>query len=144
MQQTITKPRRKMLLCLDFDGVIHSYEKGWGTGEIYGSVTEGFWPWLEGALKIFDVTIYSTRSRTSEGRNAMADWLHASYVAWLSSQGRPESARMLPFAFAHEKPPAFLTIDDRALTFTGHWGDFAPERLARFKPWTELKKKGIL
>ena len=35
------------------------------------------------------------------------------------------------------KPPALMTIDDRALTFTGKWADFAPDSLLRFRPWNK-------
>lgn len=112
------------ILCLDFDGVIHSYERGWQGGEIYGTVTPGFWDWLFKAAKHFRIVIYSSRSKTPEGIAAMR--------AWLDDQGPDEP---LPVEFSAEKPPAFLTIDDRALTFNGNWAMYDPEELRAFRPW---------
>lgn len=41
--------------------------------------------------------------------------------------------KLLDITFPLEKPPAFLTLDDRALTFTGTWPSI--EELRAFKPW---------
>ena len=35
------------------------------------------------------------------------------------------------------KPPAYLTIDDRALTFTGDFADFGVRQLKLFRPWNK-------
>ncbi|MES2781895.1 MAG: hypothetical protein V4657_03800 [Pseudomonadota bacterium] len=37
------------------------------------------------------------------------------------------------------KPPALITIDDRALTFTGDWSDFSMGALSAFKPWNKRR-----
>jgi hypothetical protein len=120
----------KPTLCIDFDGVIHSYERGWQDGTIYGDVVPGFFAWAEEAQKQFKLVIYSSRSATDEGRLAMGSWLARKLKQqW---EGDP-----IEFTMAAEKPAAWLTIDDRALTFKGDWfhPDLAPEVLREFKPW---------
>lgn len=119
----------KPILCVDFDGVVHSYEHGWQEGVIYGTATPGFWDWLRVANEHFSVYIYSSRSKTREGIAAMERW-------WESQPGCVSSASV---KFASEKPPAFLTIDDRALTFDGDWSKFDPVALRQFKPWNAAK-----
>ena len=134
--------KRKPILCIDFDGVIHSYERGWDDGSIYGTVTPGFWEWAMKAVREFRLVIYSSRSSSAYGLAAMKTWLREQAAA-LASQGdwRPEDVpdvdRM--FEFAHEKPPAFLTIDDRAVTFDGDWSKMDPAKLRAFQPWTSRK-----
>jgi len=125
----------KPILCLDFDGVIHSYEKGWQGGEIYGTTTPGFWEWAEQAARYFKLVIYSSRSKTDDGIIAMSMWMHKERKKWRESGGVSVDSEPLSYEFAHEKPPAFLTIDDRGMTFNGNWGDFDPEMLRQFKPW---------
>lgn len=124
----------KPILCIDFDGVIHSYERGWQDGVIYGSVTHGFFEWAEKASKLFDLVIYSSRSKDGGGRNAMAVWLHDQHAAWRKAEGKSGNDS-LSFEFSHEKPKAFLTIDDRAIQFDGNWGSLEPSELRAFKPW---------
>lgn len=125
----------KPILCIDFDGVIHSYEKGWQNGVIYGEVTPGFFEWLELARPLFKLVIYSSRSKTNEGVTAMGLWLHEKRNAWIKAGGHRHPTEPLEIEFAHEKPPAFLTIDDRAIQFNGNWDLFEPRQLRKFKPW---------
>jgi len=121
----MTRLNELPILCVDFDGVIHSYEKGWQGGRLYGHVTEGFFKWLDEARQLFRVVIYSSRSADPEMVEEMKHWLAR------------QNGGVVPgdIEFADKKPPAFLTIDDRALTFRGDWGEFSPDKLRDFKPW---------
>jgi hypothetical protein len=147
------------ILCLDFDGVIHDYKNGWKDGVIYGELTPGFLDWAHQAGKLFDLVIYSSRSKTAAGVIAMSDWLRdkARAEGWQSTREpfmrltesddsepilcllHAKRADVLVFKFAHEKPPAFLTIDDRCQPFGGSWDDkhLDPQLLRQFKPWTQ-------
>lgn len=124
-------------LCIDFDGVIHRYSKGWQGGEIYDEMTNGFIAWAHEAREKFKLAIYSSRSKTPEGIEAMKAWLSARLDAW---QPYENPVTLADFEFAHEKPPAWLTIDDRAVCFDGDWSKLAPETLLEFKPWCAPSK----
>lgn len=124
----------KPILCLDFDGVIHSYDSRWqGADVIPDPPVPGAIAFMLGALHHFDVTIFSSRSHQPGGLAAMQKWLreHAGST-WYESPAGPglEDVR-----FVTEKPPAMVSIDDRALTFTGTWPD--PRGLLDFKPWNK-------
>jgi len=126
----------KPILCLDFDGVIHSYTTGWrGADVIPDPPTEGAVAFILGALRHFDVVIFSSRSHQSGGTTAMRDWLrkHAGQT-WYET---PDGPGLEDVRFVVEKPPAMITIDDRALCFTGNWADFPIEKLKEFKPWNK-------
>lgn len=131
---------KKPILCIDFDGVIHSYEKGWQDGSIYGRATPGFFEWAYAAKQEFRLVVYSSRSKTPAGVEAMREWLR---VELARREGSIETFTDWPaltlddFEFASEKPPAFLTIDDRAIRFTGDWSAFMPVDLLGFKTWTQ-------
>lgn len=133
----------KPILCIDFDGVIHSYEKGWQGETIYGHIMPGFFEWTLKAKNIFKLTIYSSRSKDPILLNAMRDWMHEKYAEWAKANNYDtkeildSEKYLIPIEFAHEKPPAFLTIDDRAIQFRGEWNspELNPEILRRFLPW---------
>lgn len=113
----------KPILALDFDGVIHRYSKGWQDGQIYDPPTEGFREWAEEAAKYFTLVIVSSRLREISDEVPIQDWL------------RLHGIDPAQFQFARFRPPALLSIDDRAITFKGTWEHLAPVRLQHFKPW---------
>ena len=66
-------------LCLDFDGVLHSYTSGWqGADVVSDPPTEGAMEFLSRAVRHFDVAIYSSRSHQPNGILAMQLWLKLS------------------------------------------------------------------
>jgi hypothetical protein len=125
------------ILCIDFDGVIHRYSRGWQGGEIYDPVTEGFFEWALAAQELFTMVIYSSRSKTSEGRLDMQIWLDQQFQAWRRADYAARAKVNKPlFTFSNEKPNAFLTIDDRCVRFDGEWDALNPAKLRRYEPWT--------
>ena len=116
----------KPILCLDFDGVCHSYTSGWqGVDDIPDPPVPGLGDFLREAQKHFRVYIHSSRSSNAGGVRAMGEWFER-WVGW-------DIAGQLYFPTT--KPPALITIDDRAITFTGTWPDI--EELKEFKPWNK-------
>lgn len=132
----------KPILCVDFDGVVHSYTSGWkGPLVISDPPVKGAIKWLWKATEWFDVHIYSSRSKEPGATSVMREWMinfalhefgpdHAMSV-------EPDVAHDYPITFSHEKPAAFLTIDDRAICFEGDWNDLEPADLLDFKPWNK-------
>lgn len=127
----------KPTICVDFDGVVHSYEKGWQGGVIYGTATPGFFEWVERVRDQFKLVIYSSRSKTPEGITAMGLWMHEQRNKWIKAGGERHPTEPLTFELAHEKPAAWLTIDDRAICFRGDWSvpELTPEGMRAFRPW---------
>jgi hypothetical protein len=122
------------ILSLDFDGVIHSYAKGWeGVGVISDPPVPGAMKFIRDTQKHFCVAIYSSRSAHSSGVKAMRN----AVLEWLREEFGKEDARRIFAAIEWpiNKPSAFLTIDDRALTFSGLFPD--PKDLLKFKPWNK-------
>lgn len=131
----------KPILCVDFDGTIHSYDRGWQNGLIYGQAVAGFFKWAIEAQKVFRLVVYSSRSKTPEMRDAMAeaikDWAADALRFGQIPADTDVSQLLSAFEYAAEKPPAFVTIDDRAITFRGDWTapHLDPADLLAFRPW---------
>lgn len=96
----------KPTLCLDFDGVIHSYTSGWkGARNIPDPPVDGTGAYLLEAVCHFRVAILSSRSHQWGGRRAMRRYVRdilwnacldnpeAADRAWAVTQGKPEEWR---------------------------------------------------
>lgn len=127
------------ILCLDFDGVLHSYTSGWkGAKSIPDKPVEGAIEWIRSLLGCpenegigpryldFKVCIYSSRSRYWGGRKAIKKWL--------IKHGLTKYEVEL-ISFPLMKPAAFLQIDDRAICFTGKFP--TSKEMLSFKPWNK-------
>ena len=154
---------RKPILCLDFDGVLHQYSSGWkGPRVIPDAPVPGMVEFLLDARARFELAVLSSRSSYWFGRWAMKRWLRAHLTAYLNDvqEGQPGYGRMLELGaatwepwcvlardeaarivreidFPRHKPPAMVTLDDRAIQFEGKWPDVGT--LASFQPWNRRK-----
>lgn len=133
----------KPILCLDFDGVLHSYASGWkGADVIPDPPVEGAIEFILAALDRFEVHIFSSRTNQEGGRLAMGRWLTAAIKDHFWKLGDNQHAasykaglHMAAINWPTEKPPAMVTIDDRAITFTGVWPEI--DELLAFQPWNK-------
>lgn len=92
----------KPILCVDFDGVIHSYTSGWkGSATVSDPPVPGALRWLWKATEWFDVQIYSSRSKDTGGREAM--WY------WMAAHSADE--------FGHDHPMAACPMDGYPVKF---------------------------
>lgn len=118
---------RPMTICMDFDGVIHSYTSGWKGGAVIPD------PPIMGAFAFlqmmiddprFEVCIYSSRSKLPGGIDAMKAWfLNHNFLHSALAQMR----------FPTQKPAAWLAIDDRGMRFQGWFPTL--QELEDFRPW---------
>lgn len=135
----------KPILCLDFDGVIHSYKSGWVQADfIPDPPVPGAFQFIHSALGHFQVVVFSSRSKEQSAIRMMQIWMEYWARRELSNEEPDYAANAVINAVAWNKdawpvtkPAAFLTIDDRALRFTGMWPEFDPEELLNFKPWNK-------
>jgi hypothetical protein len=147
-----------LTLCLDFDGVVNSYTSDWqGELALPDPPVPGAFEFILNALDGgWNVTIHSSRLQHHDAAEAMIRWLihHGFPPARLANDAQSSDHRELDHVSPRDqlwdefptlgirepclrlsalKPAAFITLDDRALTFTGTWPDL--DALRDFKPW---------
>jgi hypothetical protein len=131
------------VLSIDFDGTLHSYTSGWrGAAVVPDPPVPGAAEFIRAALALFTVAVVSSRFNHAATRAAaflaVGHWLiHRCGIDSLivPRAGWPEGGfdRDDVVILCDVRPPALITIDDRALTFAGTWPDVAG--LLDFRPW---------
>ncbi len=125
------------ILCVDFDGVLHSYSSGWkGVGVVPDPPVPGAIKWLREMIGPFEVCVYSSRSKHFIGVEAMKEAIKR----WAIEEGDcPAEAEELVemLKFPDQKPAAFLTIDDRCICFDGTFP--TATEISSFVPWNKKK-----
>lgn len=125
---------------VDFDGVIHLYEKGWtGIDDIPSQPVPDAIEWLKQHLPVpkklsldqrteppFQVVIFSARCRERRGIVAMRKWFIKN---GLDNAYFTEGL----LRFTYEKIPSHLIMDDRCLQFPGKFP--TDRRIMEYKPW---------
>lgn len=126
----------KKHISVDFDGVIHMSTSKWeGPDVIKDDPVPGAIAFLINLIEHgYTPAIHSTRSATLAGRLAMKDWLYSHLVSYCNS---PVDAQdwLEGIEWPATKPPAILTIDDRAFHFKGEFPSL--EYIQNFKPWNK-------
>ena len=135
-------PERVQTVAVDFDGVLHSYDKGWHDGTIYGDWKPGAVTGLTQLMQQYAVFVHTTRSPKQVAR-----WIERKSGYGFECTTRVPRAGLLRrpgfwnergyLLVTSRKLPAIAYIDDRAIRFEnwpqvlGGLGIEALERPAR-------------
>lgn len=100
------------VIAIDFDGVIHSFENGFGDGTVYGTLIEGASDAIIELSTKYDIVIYTAKAKPDRplvngktGIELVSEWLNKhnllQYIKNITS----------------EKPRAICYIDDKGIRF---------------------------
>lgn len=107
----------KRNLAIDFDGVIHNADKGWGDGTCYGKPLPGAIDAIKRLSEKYKIVIFTAKAKSDRplvnGRNGV------SFIQeWLVKHGIDKHVSLI----TAEKPRAELYIDDNGYRFE-NWDD---------------------
>ena len=123
-------PRRRETVCVDFDGVIHSYRSGWLGGTVIPDPpVPGAIDWLTQIAERYEIAILSTRTAEAGAVDAMREYLRAHGLA---------PAIVERIHFARSKPPARIYVDDRGWRFEGTFPSL--DEIRSFRPWIKKQR----
>lgn len=113
----------KKIIIFDFDGVIHEYKSKWaGHENILDGPVHGIKELIFELRKTYKIVVVSSRCSCFEGIAAIRHWLNKHEIEVDD--------------VCKEKPPAYLTIDDRCICFDGNVNGLI-DQINNFKPWNK-------
>ena len=104
-------------IAIDFDGVVHNFDKGYHDGTCYGEPLEGSLECIRALSAHYNIVIFTAKAKPSRplvngktGTELVQEWLERHDVMKHVSE------------ITAEKPRAFLYIDDKGYRFN-NWED---------------------
>lgn len=124
---------KKKTICIDFDGVIHDYSKGWQGEDVFC----GMIPNADVATSIlkkqgWTIIIYTTRKKTKK----LEEWLEENKITYDYINENPDQPEG-----ASDKLKADIYLDDRGISFKGHWDQWLLYEIRDFEPWQERDRR---
>ena len=107
----------KQNLAIDFDGVIHNADKGWGNGTCYGEPLPGAIDAIKRLSENYNIVIFTAKAKSDRplvngktGAKLVYEWLQKHQIEQYVS------------SVTSDKPRAELYIDDNGYRFE-NWND---------------------
>ena len=107
----------KQNLAIDFDGVIHHADKGWGNGTCYGEPLPGAIDAIKRLSENYNIVIFTAKAKSDRplvngktGAKLVYEWLQKYQI------------EQYVFSITSDKPRAELYIDDNGYRFE-NWND---------------------
>lgn len=123
----------KKTICMDFDGVLHDYSKGWQGEDEFGQMI----PNADIATSVLKkkgwcIIIFTTRKKTKK----LEEWLKEHNISYDYINENPNQPEQ-----SSGKIIADVYLDDRGICFRGRWDDWLLNDIMNFEPWQEEQKK---
>ncbi|MFD7507905.1 hypothetical protein ACFV5N_00955 [Streptomyces sp. NPDC059853] len=105
-------------MAVDFDGVVHSYTRGWADGSMYDPPVPGALDALRDLMTRYAVVIHTARDA-----GQVAEWLDGHGFECVLDDGRPFWSVQGQLLVTSRKLPSVAYVDDRAVLFRGDWAE---------------------
>ncbi len=111
-------------LAVDFDGVLHNFDKGWYDGTCYGDPIPGSLDAIKSLSKKYNIIIFTSKCLPDRPLVDGFDG-YSLVINWLSKHGFLNYIKEVTCI----KPRAKYYIDDKAIKYDNNWEDIIEELL---------------